>query len=234
MSRLPALAIGAAALAGAGWYLASGDPSEPGLTPVPAAHAQAADGSDGSDAAATSEAEVAEMTLGDPQAEVQVIEYASFTCPHCANFHDTVWPELKETYVDTGRIGFTYREVYFDRYGLWAGMLARCGGDTEKYFAIADMIYDRQRDWAQGEPAEIADNLRRIGKTAGLTDERLDACMADGAKAEAMVATFERNAEADEVTSTPSFLIDGEQYSNMSYEDFAAILDEKLGEGSDG
>ncbi len=229
MTRLPALALAATALAGAGWYLAGGSPAEPGLTPVSAAQAQETEGGASADAAA--DIEIVEMTLGDPDAEVQVIEYASFTCPHCASFNETVWPELQENYVEPGRIGFTHREVYFDRYGLWAGMLARCGGDTEKYFAIADMIYERQRDWTQGEPAEIAENLRRIGRSAGLSEERLEACMSDGAKAEAMVAAFEENAEADDITSTPSFIIDGQKYSNMSYAEFSEILDEKLGEG---
>ncbi len=232
MTRLPAIAIAlaAAAVAGGGWYLAAG--TVPDLAPVTAAQAQEGDAApaDGAEAGAAS---VEEMVLGDPQAEVQVIEYASFTCPHCADFHDTVWPELKRDYVDTGKIGFTYREVYFDRYGLWAGMLARCGGDTEKYFAISDMIYERQQEWTRGEPAQIADNLRRIGKSAGLTDERLDACMTDGAKAEALLAAFEENAAADDITSTPSFVIGGQKYSNMGYEQFSEILDEQLGTDGD-
>ena len=89
---------------------------------------------------------VQEMTIGNPDAAVTVVEYASFTCPHCRTFHERVWPSLKENYVDTGKINFVYREVYFDRYGLWAGMLARCDGG-EKYFGIADMLYKRQREW---------------------------------------------------------------------------------------
>ncbi len=222
MKTLPALALATAAVAGV-WYMTATPGTAPSLLP---AAAQAQDASEDSAPAAT----VEEMTLGDPDAPVQVVEYASFTCPHCANFNETVWPKIKEAYVDTGKIGFTYREVYFDRFGLWAGMLARCSGETRKYFAIGDMIYDRQRDWTQGEPQEIADNLRRIGRSAGLGEEQLDACLTDGAKAEAMVANFEENAKADGIDSTPSFLIDGKKYSNMSYEDFSGILDERLAE----
>ncbi len=222
MKPLPALALAAVAAAGASYMTAV-----PGTAPslLPAA-AQAQETTEGS----ASEATVEEMTLGDPDAAVQVVEYASFTCPHCANFNETVWPRIKENYVETGKIGFTYREVYFDRYGLWAGMLARCGGDTQKYFAIGDMIYDKQRDWTQGEPAEIADNLRRIGRSAGLGEEQLDVCLTDGAQAEALVASFEENAKADGIESTPSFLIGGQKHSNMSYEDFSKILDDQLAE----
>jgi protein-disulfide isomerase len=173
--------------------------------------------------------EVQEMVLGADDAPVTVIEYASFTCPHCANFHDTVFDDLKRDYIDTGKVRFVYREVYFDRFGLWAGMVARCGGG-ERYFGIADIIYSTQSEWTAGnDPVTIVGNLRRIGKTAGLTDAQLDACLSDTAKAEALVAWYQENSEADDIRSTPSFIIDGEQFGNMSFEDFSAILDDKLG-----
>ena len=172
---------------------------------------------------------VAEMMLGDPEAPVEVIEYASFTCPHCANFHDDVFGQLKENYIDTGKIRFIHREVYFDRYGLWAGMVARCSGDTKRYFGIADLIYSKQRDWiGDGQPATIEANLRTLGKTAGLTDQALDECMADSAMAEALVADFQTNMERDGIEGTPTFFINGTKHSNMSYADFAKLLDEAL------
>lgn len=171
---------------------------------------------------------VVEMALGDPDAKVTVIEYASYTCPHCQHFHETVFGDLKANYIDTGKIRFVYREVYFDRFGLWAAMVARCGGEA-RYFGIADMIYDTQKEWiAGGDPALIAENLRKIGKKAGLSDAELDACMNDGEMAQAMVAAYQKNAEADGINSTPSFIINGEKFSNMSYSEFAGILDEKL------
>lgn len=180
-----------------------------------------------SDAVDTSR--VLEMSIGNPDAEVTVIEYASFTCPHCRNFHEGPFKQLKADYIDTGKIHFIYREVYFDRFGLWAGMLARCGGE-ERYFGLVDLLYQTQRDWtAGGDPAVVADNLRRLGRTAGFSDEEVNACLQDGELAQAMVAVYQENATADEITSTPSFVINGQKYSNMSYADFAAILDEELG-----
>jgi len=173
-------------------------------------------------------ASVTDMTLGDADAPVTFVEYASFTCPHCATFHEEVLPQLKRDYIDTGKVRYIYREVYFDRYGLWAGMVARCGGEM-RYFGLADMIYERQRDWTQGDsPAAVAENLRRIGRTAGLNDDQLDACLTDADKAQAMVATYEENAARDGVTGTPSFVIDGQMYSNMPYGDLRAILDDKI------
>lgn len=173
---------------------------------------------------------VTEMSLGDPDAPVTVIEYASFTCPHCKNFHLNAFEQLKSNYIDTGKVHFIYREVYFDRFGLWAGMVARCAG-PEKYFGISDMIYEQQAEWTVGEnPGAVADNLGKIGRTAGLTGDEIDGCLQNEAKAMAMIKVFEDTTTADGVTSTPTFIIDGEKFSNMSYADFAELLDGKIAE----
>lgn len=171
---------------------------------------------------------VPEITLGNPDADVTVTEYASFTCPHCKNYHQGPFKDLKAEYIDSGKINFVYREVYFDRFGLWAAMVARCD-DGSRYFPIADMIYEKQAEWTQGEPATIAGNLRRIGLAAGLDGAVLDACMSDATMAQAMYAKFQENAEADDVTGTPSFLVDGEKVDNATFQsDFRNILDAKL------
>lgn len=211
--------LGLVAAAGAGGWIATRKP-EPGATSLAAAEAQRGP---------VDTSLVQEMTLGNPDAAVTVVEYASFTCPHCANFHASAFGQLKANYIDTGRINFIYREVYFDRFGLWAGLLARCGGGS-RYFGIAELLYAKQRDWtAGGDPAQVAANLRTIGRTAGLSDAELDSCLADNELARALVAVYQENAARDGINSTPSFLIDGEKYSNMSYAEFAAILDDKLG-----
>src|SRR6056297_1482813 len=180
-------------------------------------------------AGAQESADVSEMTLGQPDAPVTVVEYASFTCPHCATFHQGPLQELKAEYVESGQVRFVYREVYFDRYGLWASMIARCGG-ADRFFGIADMLYDKQSEWTDGEPTAVADNLRRIGKLAGLSAESVDACLNDRDTAEALVAWYQQNAEADGVTSTPTLLINGEKHSNMPYDELAALIEAELGE----
>ena len=175
------------------------------------------------------ETDVTEMALGPQEAKVTVMEYASFTCPHCATFHKGPLKELKADYIDSGKVRFVYREVYFDRFGLWASMVARCGGE-EKFFGISDMLYEKQREWTQGEPAAVADNLRRIGKLSGIDGDQVETCLNDRDKAQALVAWYQANAEADEINSTPSFVINGQKYSNMAYDDFKVIIDEKLAE----
>lgn len=174
--------------------------------------------------------EVPDMVLGQDGAKVTVVEYASFTCPHCRNWHDTVWPEFKKNYIDTGKVKFVYREVYFDKFGLWAAMVARCGGPV-RYFAVADMIYSTQKEWiADGQEATIVGNLRKIGLKAGMSEAQVDACLKDNAMATAMVANYQKTATADGIEGTPTFIINGDKASGeMSYEDFAKLIDAKLG-----
>lgn len=179
--------------------------------------------------AAPDTSQIVEMTMGPEDAKVKIVEYASFTCPHCANFHKGPLKQLKADYIDTGKVHFVYRDVYFDRFGLWASMVARCGG-PEKFFGISDMIYEQQAEWTQGEPAAIADNLRRIGKVAGLEPDAVEACLNDTDNAKALVAWYQQNAEADAVESTPTLVINEQKYSNMAYDDLKAIIDEKLAE----
>ena len=217
MDRRMLLGGGAAiaALAAGGIYLTA--------TPKPAL-AQV----DSGDGAEIDTSTVNEMTLGADDAPVTMIEYASFTCPHCANFHQNVFKDLKADYIDTGKVKFIYRDVYFDRFGLWASLMARCD-DGMRFFGIADMIYARQKEWLDGDsPAAIADNLRKIGKVAGMTDEKLEECLADQNKARTLVAWFQENAEADDVTATPTLYVNGTKHSNMTYADLKKILDDEL------
>ncbi|MEZ5886164.1 MAG: DsbA family protein [Paracoccaceae bacterium] len=222
MKKLLVPAVTALAAVGGVWWYAGSTTAEL-TTLVPPASAQE------SATASSAVALVPDMILGDQNAPVTVVEYASFTCPHCANFHDTVYDEFKKNYIDTGKVKFVYREVYFDKYGLWAAMVARCGG-PEKYFGISDMLYDDQREWlASGADQGIADELRKIGLKAGMNADQINACLNDNDMAKAMVTAYQTNATNDNVKGTPTFLINGELHSGeMSYADFAALLDAAL------
>ncbi len=222
MQRRMVLGAGAAALlGGSAWFMTQG--TKPGTTtfaPISAANAQETSDIDTSG--------VLEMVLGDADAPVTITEYASYTCPHCASFHMNVMPQLKANYIDTGKVRFIYREVYFDRYGLWAAMVARCGGPL-RYFGIQDVLYETQREWLEGsDPAKIVENLRAIGRSAGISDAELDACFADENTPRAMLAVYQKNAEADGVNSTPSLKVNDTNYGNMNYADLAELIDAEL------
>lgn len=176
----------------------------------------------------TSAPEIIDMVMGDENAPVTLIEYASFTCPHCARFHSDVMPELKKNYIDTGKVKFIYREVYFDKYGLWASAIARCV-DPQSYFAVSGMIFDNLRDWARGSDTEVVEALKKFGLTAGLERDQVEHCLQDRDKLVGLLEWYQKNAAADDVNSTPTLIIDGQKYSNMPYDELSAILDEKIG-----
>lgn len=183
-----------------------------------AANAQTTDGAE------VDTSRVLDMTSGNPEAAVTMIEYSSFTCPHCARFNQTVYNELRQEYIDTGLVHFIKREVYFDAYGLWAGMVARCAG-PERYFGIVEILFAEQTEWARaGDGTQVAGALRRIGLRAGMTEEQLNTCLTDRDMATAMMAVYQQGVEEFGINSTPSFVINGELYSNMSMDEFRAIL----------
>jgi len=169
--------------------------------------------------------DVLEMTLGDANAPVTIIEYASFTCPHCARFHEEVFGKIATNYIDTGKVRFVMRDIYFDRLGLWAALLARCDGGS-KFFGISDIVYKTQSQWTKGDTnVAIANNLKKIGRIAGLDDATMDACLQDSAKAQALVEEYQKNSTADDVQGTPTFFINGKKYPNMIYADFVKAID---------
>ncbi len=169
-----------------------------------------------------------DFSLGSPDAPVKIVEYASYTCTHCADFHKAAFKNLKSEYIDTGKVHFTLREVYFDRYGLWAAMVARCGGEM-RYFGIHDMLFDQQQDWAAApDPTAVVNKLKTIGLSAGLDQATLDACLNDQAKAEALIKQFEANMAADGVSGTPTIFVNGTKHSNMAYADLKALIDAEL------
>lgn len=220
MTRTLTLIAALACLAVGGWVLTNQNQTT--VDPIGAAFAQ--------DASDVDTSMIKDMSLGNPEATVTVIEYASFTCPHCASFHADSFKQLKADFIDTGKINFIYRDVYFDRPGLWAAIVARCGeGAENRFFGIADLIYERQNQWARAnDPQQIVNQLRTIGKTAGLTDPQLDACFSDGDKAQALYAYYLQNAEEDGINSTPSFVINGQKYSNMAYDEMKQLIESKL------
>lgn len=170
------------------------------------------------------------MAIGSEDAPITMIEYASFTCPHCKNFDIDVLPLIKENYIDTGKVRMIYRGIYFDRLGLWADMIARCGGQ-DRYFGIASMIYEKQNEWTAADSAVgVVENLYAIGRLAGLDQADMEVCMQDNETAQAMVKVSTENADADGVNSTPTFVINGQTMSNMAYSGFVDEFERILAE----
>ncbi|MBS9476811.1 DsbA family protein [Ancylobacter radicis] len=148
--------------------------------------------------------------LGKADAPVTIVEYASLTCGHCAHFHETTFPVLKEKYIDTGKVKFILREFPLDIVAKAAFMLARCAGDG-KYYPMTDTLFETQKNWAfTNNPAQA---LLAIAKQSGMTEQQFNTCLNDQKLAGDIDATAQRGAKDFGIDSTPTFFINGKKVS---------------------
>ncbi len=167
-----------------------------------------------------------EKALGDENAPVTIIEYASMTCGHCASFHKRTWPDLKKEYIETGKVRFVFREFPLDPVAAAAFMLARCA-PQDKYFEIVDTLFENQRSWA------FTDNpyqsMLDFSKQIGFTQESFEECLTNQGLLDAVNAVKDRGANEFGVNSTPTFFINGERVSGaLSIEEMGKLIEENL------
>ncbi|MBA5778414.1 thioredoxin domain-containing protein [Stappia sp. F7233] len=149
---------------------------------------------------------LSDMVLGDPNAGVTIVEYASMTCGHCANFHKNTYPHLKKEYIDTGKVRFVFREFPLDPVATAAFMLARCA-PQEKYFDIVETMFHEQRSWAfTNDPYN---SLLNFAKQVGFTQESFDTCLKNQELLNNVNAVRERASTEFGVNSTPTFFFNG-------------------------
>jgi len=162
-----------------------------------------------------------EHIVGDANAPITIIEYASMTCPHCKRWHEDVYPEIKTKYIETGKAKLYFREFPFDPAAVAAFMLAECSGD--KYFSMIDVLFKTQSTWKSGN---VRDNLEKIAKLAGFTQESFEACLKNQELLDNIVAIQQKAAKDYEVNATPTFFINGTKYSgSLSVEQMSDVLD---------
>ncbi|KQV01181.1 disulfide bond formation protein DsbA [Mesorhizobium sp. Root102] len=163
--------------------------------------------------------------LGKDDAKVTIVEYASMTCPHCAHFAETTFPELKTKYIDTGKARYILREFPFDPSAEAGFMLARCAKDN--YFPMVDVLFRQQANWVGVQNTK--DALLQISKLAGFTQESFEACLTDQKLLDDVRSVQKRGANEFKVDSTPTFFINGKTYKGaMSIEEMSAIIDPLL------
>jgi protein-disulfide isomerase len=166
-----------------------------------------------------------DKVLGEENAPVTIVEYASMTCPHCAHFDETTFPELKKKYIDTGKVRYMLREFPFDPRAEAGFMLARCSKDN--YYPMVHVLFEQQGEWAAVENAKEA--LLRIAKLAGFTQESFEACLTDQKLLDDIRSVRMRGEKEFGVDATPTFFINGKKYAGaMSIEQMSAIIDGML------
>jgi protein-disulfide isomerase len=149
-----------------------------------------------------------EQSMGSVEAPVTIVEYASMTCPHCANFAINVLPKIKERYIDTGKVRFIFREFPFDPVATGAFMLARCA-DKDKYFPLIEALFQQQNKWAVRDPMQP---LLTIARQAGFTETSFKECLANQKILDGIEWVRNRAADKFKVNATPTFFINGEMH----------------------
>jgi protein-disulfide isomerase len=168
-----------------------------------------------------------DVAIGSDKAPVTIIEYASMTCPHCAHFEETTFPELKKRYIDTGKVRYMMREFPLDALAAAGFMLARCAG-PDKYEAIIETLFAKQNDWVVQQPLEP---LGAIAKQFGFTDDSFKACLANQKVLDNITAVRDQAIKFG-VNSTPTFFINGKRFvGDLSIDQIAKEVDPQLKDG---
>ena len=169
---------------------------------------------------------LSEMSMGQDNAPVTMIEYSSLGCPHCAAFHRDTLPRIKKEYIDTGKVRLVYRDFPLGTPALAAAMIARCAG-RDKFFGFIEIIFRSQDQWSRSRQplAELA----RVAKFGGMSETDVEECL----KLQELLDGIRRNAasaqETYKVNSTPTFIIGKEIISGaMPYETFKKVFDKAL------
>ncbi len=170
----------------------------------------------------------ADRTMGNPKAKVTLIEYGALTCPHCAAFNEQIFPQLKKTYIDTGKVLYVFRLFARGPQDGLAEKMARCA-PRKKYFAMVDAIFRGQEKWdyefgVQDGRAQLV----KLGEGMGLKADQINKCMDSPADNARINAVSQEAVSRYGLTGTPTFVINGKALESgiPPYEDLTKRLDE--------
>ncbi|HEX4407712.1 MAG TPA: DsbA family protein [Xanthobacteraceae bacterium] len=170
----------------------------------------------------------ADIWIGSEKAPVTIVEYASMTCPHCAHFSETTYPELKKRYLDTGKARYTLRSFPLDALAAAGFMVARCAGN-DKYMPVVETLFAKQVDWIVKEPIPP---LMGIAKQFGMTEDAFKACLSNQKELDAIQGVRDRAVEKLGINSTPTFFVNGKKLvGDVTIDQMSKEIDPYLKEG---
>jgi protein-disulfide isomerase len=168
------------------------------------------------------EGPLGERSLGNPNAPVTVIEYASLTCPHCANFQRNLFPRVKKEFIDTGKIRFIVREFPIGHTSGAAAIVNRCA-PADRYFALFSAFLLRQPEWVSQEIRP--DALYTVAKSSGMSREAFDKCLSNQTIIDGLTEVKQRGRQFG-VIGTPTFFANGRKaQGEITFEEFKALVD---------
>ena len=168
---------------------------------------------------------LAEKSLGSASATVTMIDYSSLGCPHCADFDITTLPQIKTTYIDTGRVKYVYRDYPLDPPSLIAAMVARCSGTS--FFTTIDTLYRNQASWAY--TSNYTSAIKSVVSGIGITSDDVDACLAVPGLQSGILAIMTTGTQQYGVGATPTFFINSQRIDGAyPFATYASIIDALL------
>ncbi|MFV0256025.1 DsbA family protein [Candidatus Liberibacter solanacearum] len=170
-----------------------------------------------------------EISIGRQDAPLTIVEYASMTCFHCAEFHNKTFKKIEDKYIKTGKVRFIFREFPLDSVSTTASMLARCAENRVKggYFGFVSMLFKKQNDWIESK--NYRESMFNMAKVAGFSRDDFDSCLGNQSILNDIKTGNKIAVEKLLINSTPSFFIGGNLYlGDMSEEVFSKIIDSMI------
>ncbi len=165
-----------------------------------------------------------DRAIGNPNAPVTIIEYASLTCPHCRKYHAEVFPKLKRAYIDTGKVRYIVREFAIGRTAGTAAIVNRCA-PPEKYFALLDAFLSRQAEWVSQEIRR--DAIYGVAKSIGMSRETFDKCLSNQTIIDGLIEAKQRGRQFG-VVGTPTFFVNGKKAQGaITFEEMKALIEQR-------
>lgn len=166
-------------------------------------------------------------TLGSDDAPVKIVEHASFTCPHCADFHKGSFKNLVNDYVNTGKAQIKFVDFPLNRPAADASVISRCIPE-KNYFNFVRLLFETQQDWTSSSDYKKA--LKQHAMIAGLSSEAFEGCIANEELQKGLLDQARQASEALKINSVPTLVVNGTEVisGNVPYEDMKKVIDAQL------
>ena len=170
------------------------------------------------------------LSIGNSDSKVTVKVFSSLTCPHCANFHTTIFEKLKKEYIDNGSVRFEHHAFPLDLAALNAEIIVRCSSSIEKKFELLDEMYNKQKVWAVGSDINKINTLiKKIGSNLNLKEGNMDKCLkSDDAQDKILNQRIEAQKKY-KIESTPTIFVNEKKYTGkIDYQAFKKFIEKNL------
>ena len=170
------------------------------------------------------------LSIGSSDAKITVKVFSSLTCPHCANFHTTVFNNLKKDYIDKGLVRFEHHAFPLDLAALNAEIVVRCSDSNDKRFQLLEEIYNKQKYWAVGSDInKINELIKDVGLSFDLTREKMDKCLKNDKVQDEILNQRIEAQKKYKIESTPTIIVNGKKYDNkIDYKAFKKVIEKNL------